>query len=84
MSVPAGAVFGHYRRTKWVDLAAVDEAFTNALDVSRVVAAVEARLIAAGGVTELRQLHGMSAAETDLLVRREIDAPCVAARKRVA
>lgn len=39
-----------------------------------VLAAVEARLVAAGGVVELRQLQGMSRQETDVLVYREIHA----------
>lgn len=67
----AGTVAFERRRTKWVDFATVDEAFTIAADAVRIVEAVEARLLAAGGVIELRQLHGMSASETDVLVRRE-------------
>lgn len=61
--------------TPATDLVAVDNAFLAALDATSVLNAVEARLIASGAVVELQQLHRLSAAETDLLVRREIHQP---------
>lgn len=52
-----------------------ERAWRHAVAHTRILARVEARLIEAGAVTELRQLQGMSATETDLLVRRELEAP---------
>ena len=53
------------------DLALVDPAWSAAIDAEALLAAVEARLVAAGAVVELRQLRGFSAQETALLVERE-------------
>ena len=47
------------------------EAATGAADV---LARVEARLVAAGALTELRQFQGLSAQEVDVLVYRELHA----------
>lgn len=57
------------------DLLAVDKAYTVALGARRTLARVEARLIAQGAVVELHHLARLSAAETDLLIRREIHQP---------
>lgn len=40
-----------------------------------VLTAVERRLMDAGALVELRQLHGLSAQEADVLIHREIHAP---------
>lgn len=53
---------------------AEERAWRRASGAARVLADVEARLVAAGAVTELRQLRGLSAAEQDVLVRLERDA----------
>lgn len=51
-----------------------ERAWRTAVAHTRVLARVQRRLIEAGAVIELRQLQGMSAAEVDVLVSREIAA----------
>lgn len=51
------------------------EAWKAAVNASLVLAQVEARLIAAGALIELRQLQGLSAKEQDVLVFREVHSP---------
>lgn len=43
----------------------------NALGAKAAYRSVERRLIDAGAVVELEQLHGMSSDETDLLIKQE-------------
>lgn len=52
-----------------------EKAWKAAVDASHVLTRVEARLVAAGALTELRQLQGLSAQEQDVLVYREIHEP---------
>lgn len=54
----------------------VDEAWQHAVRATSIIEEVAHRLAAAGAITELRQLEGMSASELDLLVYREIHRPC--------
>lgn len=54
-----------------------EKAWRAAVDASHVLTRVEARLVAAGALTELRQLHGLSAQEQDVLVHREVHEPFV-------
>lgn len=54
---------------------AEEQTWRRASGAARVLAAVEARLVTAGAVTELRQLRGLSAQEQDVLVYRELHEP---------
>lgn len=54
----------------------VDEAWRHAVNAASVLTAVEARLVNAGALSELRHLHGFSAQEQDVLVHREVHDPC--------
>lgn len=51
------------------------KAWRAAVHASHVLERVEARLVAAGALTELRQLQGLSASEQDVLIHREIHEP---------
>ena len=53
------------------------DAWKAAVRPAAVLARIEARLVAAGAITELRQLHGMSAQEQDVLVWLELHEPLV-------
>ena len=57
-----------------------EQAWRTAVDASHVLTRVEARLVAAGALTELRQLQGLSAQEQDVLVYRETHEPVTAWR----
>lgn len=54
------------------DRTANEKAWDTAVRSSQVLEDVEARLVAAGAVTELRQLQGLSAQEQDVLVWLEL------------
>lgn len=51
------------------------DAWKAAVCAASVLTAVERRLVDAGALTELRQLHGLSAQEQDVLVYREVHEP---------
>lgn len=53
------------------DLSAVDDAWIVATDAVALLGAIEARLVAAGAVTELRQFRGLSAQEVALMLEQE-------------
>lgn len=52
-----------------------EEAWKRAVDASHVLTRVEARLVAAGALIELRQLQGLSAQEQQVLVWLELHEP---------
>lgn len=53
------------------DLNEADACWQSATRAERLLAAIEARLIAAGAVIELRQFYGLSAQEVDVMLRLE-------------
>lgn len=57
---------------------AQDAAWKAAVRPGDVLDAIERSLVAAGAVTELRQLHGLSAAEMDVLLWLEVHEPSFA------
>lgn len=58
-------------------MTASEKAWEAAVRPAAVLRAVERRLVAAGAVTELRQLHGLSAQEEAVLVWLELHEPLV-------
>ena len=61
-----------------------EQAWKAAVRPAAVLKDVERRLVAAGAITELRQLQGLSAQEQDVLVWLEIHEPTTSFPQRCA